>query len=259
MLCKFPFFLWGHEGKKMKKTAEQKAICSITNNNYIIMICHCSCLPGMSCVHGIELPKIQVKGGRVAHSFFPKNLQGIDCYFFYRKVSGLCLFQHQKLPNTELFNKLSDVQETFVRKKTQGSWFQSDSNGAFYYKESFQLECWKSDNALRCKVMRASKWRLPMARFNSAPWRNLGCSRYQFLPFLLFLLWVSLYIVCYSFMSTVKQLLVLKSFCFQEVTFYFSHNKKIKLLNSTSVGLFLIIGRLKERIIWQSMDVGNIN
>ena len=74
----------------MKKTAEQKAICSITNNNYIIMICHCSCLLGISCVHGIELPKIQVKGGRVAHSFFPKNLQGIDCYFFYRKVSGLC-------------------------------------------------------------------------------------------------------------------------------------------------------------------------
>ena len=71
----------------MKKTAEQKAICSITNNNYIIMICHCSCLPGMSCVHGIELPKIQVKGGRVAHSFFPKNLQGIDCYFFI----GRCL------------------------------------------------------------------------------------------------------------------------------------------------------------------------
>lgn len=183
MLCKFPFFLWGHGGNKMKKTAEQKATCSIANNSYIIMVCHCSCLPGISCLHGTELPKIQVKGGKVAHSFFPKNLQGIDCYFFYRKVSGLCLFQHQKPPNTELFNKLSDVQETFVRKKTQGSWFQSDSNRAFYYKGSFQLECWKSDNALRCKVMRAGKLRLPMARFNSAPWRNLGCSRYQFLPF----------------------------------------------------------------------------
>ena len=154
----------------MKNSEEQKTICSVTNNNYIIMICLCSCLPGISCVLGIELPKIQVKGGRVALSFFPKNLWGIDCYFFfYRKVSGLCLFQHQKPPNTELFNKLSDLQETFARKKTQGSRFQSDSNRAFYYKGSFQLECWKSDNALRCKVIRAGKLRLPMARFNSAP------------------------------------------------------------------------------------------
>lgn len=72
----------------MKKTAEQKATCSIANNSYIIMVCHCSCLPGISCLHGTELPKIQVKGGKVAHSFFPKNLQGIDCYFFF---IGRCL------------------------------------------------------------------------------------------------------------------------------------------------------------------------
>ena len=67
----------------MKNSEEQKTICSVTNNNYIIMICLCSCLPGISCVLGIELPKIQVKGGRVALSFFPKNLWGIDCYFFF--------------------------------------------------------------------------------------------------------------------------------------------------------------------------------
>lgn len=85
---------------------------------------------------------------------------------------------------------------TITTKKHWGSWFQSDSNRAFYYKGSFQLECWKSDNVLRCKVTEAGKLGLPMAWFNSAPWRNPGCSSYQLLAFsLLFWLWVSLYIV----------------------------------------------------------------
>ena len=134
-------------------------------------------------------------------------------FFFYRKVSGLCLFQHQKPPNTELFNKLSDLQETFARKKTQGSRFQSDSNRAFYYKGSFQLECWKSDNALRCKVIRAG-WGCLWLDLIQLLEETSGAADTNSFHFLLFPPWVSLYIVCYSFMATVKQLLVLKKLLF---------------------------------------------